>query len=82
MSVTTTGEQERYRICPGKGKTKAYQFALYAVPASFTVPASFVGTKLLQVVANPEATDESQAGGGFVADYTRPAGGHAGKVKG
>jgi phosphatidylethanolamine-binding protein (PEBP) family uncharacterized protein len=60
-----------YSICPPRGVDKHYQFALYAVPASITVPPTFSGVKLLDLIASPEAADESNAGGAFLASYKR-----------
>jgi phosphatidylethanolamine-binding protein (PEBP) family uncharacterized protein len=60
-----------YSICPPRGVTKHYQFALYAVPASITVPPTFSGVKLLDLIASPESPDESNAGGAFLASYKR-----------
>lgn len=73
LAVTNSNKRTHYSICPKRGSTERYQFALYAVPATLTVPVPFVGIKLLALVANPESENRSNAGGAFVASYTRPA---------
>ncbi len=65
------GNKKRYSICPARGSNKHYQFALYAVPTSVTVPHGYVGLRLLQLIANPESSNEADAGGAFVASYKR-----------
>jgi phosphatidylethanolamine-binding protein (PEBP) family uncharacterized protein len=77
VAVTGRGKTVHYSICPPAGRTKSYEFALYAVPASISVPAKFVGIKLLQLIANPESGSQAYAGGSFLATYTRPR--HAAK---
>jgi phosphatidylethanolamine-binding protein (PEBP) family uncharacterized protein len=72
VAVTNVGKPESYSVCPPKGHTQAYQFALYAVPAAITVPDAFVGLKLLAVLGGAESTEHANAGGAFVASYTRP----------
>jgi phosphatidylethanolamine-binding protein (PEBP) family uncharacterized protein len=76
VALTNVGKPAPYSVCPAKGKSKSYQFALYAIPPSISIPAQFVGIKVLQAIADPESPDKANAGGAFVADYTRPA--HAG----
>lgn len=63
--------KKRYSICPRKGTSKQYQFALYAIPASVAVAPRFVGLKLLQAVANPSSALATNVGGAFVASYKR-----------
>jgi phosphatidylethanolamine-binding protein (PEBP) family uncharacterized protein len=74
MALTSSGKELSYSVCPARGQTQKFQFALYAVPASVTVPDAFVGIKLLAVLADPESADYANAGGAFVARFTR--GGH------
>ena len=52
VGLTSKGKRQRYSICPAKGTAKRYQFALYAIPPSITIPARFVGIKLLEVIAD------------------------------
>jgi phosphatidylethanolamine-binding protein (PEBP) family uncharacterized protein len=71
VGLTNTGKQVPYSVCPARGRSKSYQFALYAIPPSISIPAQFVGIKVLEVVADPESPDKANAGGAFVADYAR-----------
>lgn len=71
VGLTSKGKRQRYSICPAKGTAKRYQFALYAIPPSITIPARFVGIKLLEVIADPQSRDSADAGGAFVASYRR-----------
>jgi phosphatidylethanolamine-binding protein (PEBP) family uncharacterized protein len=73
LALTNDGKPVPYSVCPGKGQSKSYQFALYAIPPSISIPAKFVGVKVLEVIADPESPDKANAGGAFVADFTRPA---------
>jgi phosphatidylethanolamine-binding protein (PEBP) family uncharacterized protein len=75
VALDNRGKRVSYSVCPARGKAQDYQFALYAVPAAITVPPNFVGSKLLEVVANPQSPDPANAGGAFLAVYKRP--GHA-----
>jgi phosphatidylethanolamine-binding protein (PEBP) family uncharacterized protein len=71
IALTSTGKPAVYSVCPPKNNAITYQFALYAVPASITVPARFVGISLLRLIANPESSDQSNVGGAFAATYRR-----------
>jgi phosphatidylethanolamine-binding protein (PEBP) family uncharacterized protein len=71
LALTSAGKRASYSVCPRKNNAITYQFALYGVPASVTVPARFVGIELLQLIANPESSDESNVGGAFAATYRR-----------
>jgi phosphatidylethanolamine-binding protein (PEBP) family uncharacterized protein len=73
VALTNDGKQVPYSICPATGRSKSYQFALYAIPPAISIPARFVGIKVLEVVADPESRDKANAGGAFVADYARRA---------
>lgn len=61
----------RYSICPARGHSKRYQFALYGVPDSITTTPGFSGLELLREIANPNSTTEASVTGGFRASYTR-----------
>jgi phosphatidylethanolamine-binding protein (PEBP) family uncharacterized protein len=63
--------KRRYSICPKKGKSEAYQFALYAIPDTVAVPPKFIGLHVLGAIADPTSTTVSKAGGAFVANYKR-----------
>jgi phosphatidylethanolamine-binding protein (PEBP) family uncharacterized protein len=73
LALTSRGKPAAYSVCPPKNNAITYQFALYAVPASITVPARFVGINLLRLIANPESSKQSNGGGAFAATYRRPS---------
>jgi hypothetical protein len=73
VALTNDGKQVPYSVCPARGQTKSYQFALYAVPPAIQIPAHFVGIKVLQAIGDGESQYASNAGGAFVASYARPA---------
>jgi phosphatidylethanolamine-binding protein (PEBP) family uncharacterized protein len=62
-----------YRLCPPKGSSEHYQFALYGVPASLRIPRGFGGAELLRFLANPRPKWGVRVGGSFLASYTRRA---------
>jgi hypothetical protein len=66
-----TGGKKHYSICPKRGKSETYQFALYAVPAGITVAPKFAGFELLHALADPTSATATSAGGAFVAVYKR-----------
>jgi hypothetical protein len=61
----------RYTLCPAKGATVHYQFELYGVPASVSIPAHFSGLSLLSRLTAPSGPTRANAHGGFVAIYSR-----------
>jgi hypothetical protein len=63
--------ERRYSICPARGKSKRYQFALYSVPAAITVPPRFTGLALLHAIADPASATATVVGGAFIATYKR-----------
>ncbi|HEV2974587.1 MAG TPA: hypothetical protein VGX69_06270 [Solirubrobacteraceae bacterium] len=67
----TTRKTTRYSICPPAGKTELYQFSLYAVPPSITIPRAFAGIRALINLASEQATAPSRARGNFEASYKR-----------
>jgi hypothetical protein len=73
VGVSNTGKSQPYSVCAPRGQVTNYQFALYAVPGSVTIPPEFVGIRLLALIANPESKTAADAGGSFAASYTRPA---------
>jgi phosphatidylethanolamine-binding protein (PEBP) family uncharacterized protein len=73
LGLTATGKNQPYSICPRRGHVMNYQFAVYAIPASITIPSRFAGIRLLELIANPESKAVADAGGSFAASYTRPA---------
>jgi phosphatidylethanolamine-binding protein (PEBP) family uncharacterized protein len=72
VALTNEGKPVPYSVCPARGQTARYQFALYAVPASISIPSQFVGIKVFEAVGDAESPNASHAGGAFVASYTRP----------
>jgi phosphatidylethanolamine-binding protein (PEBP) family uncharacterized protein len=64
--------KKRYSICPGKGQTINYEFALFALPhgarASPELPASGLLTNLTE---SGVAEDDAPAAGSLKAFYTR-----------
>lgn len=60
-----------YSICPAKGQTKSYQFAVYGVPVSVGIPPRFSGLELLQGINDPNSATAALVGGNFRASYTR-----------
>jgi phosphatidylethanolamine-binding protein (PEBP) family uncharacterized protein len=65
------GKRERYTICPKKGGSVQYQFELYGVPASVTVPPHFPGVTVLTALAGRNTPTPTDAAGGFAAIYKR-----------
>jgi phosphatidylethanolamine-binding protein (PEBP) family uncharacterized protein len=63
--------QARYSVCPAKGRSHHYEFALYGVPASVTIPSRFSGLQLLRTVVGPDAAPAADVKGGFNMSYTR-----------
>ena len=77
LALTSAGKRTSYSVCPPRNNAITYQFALYAIPASITVAARFVGINLLRLIANPESSDQSNVGGAFAATYRRVSHGAA-----
>jgi phosphatidylethanolamine-binding protein (PEBP) family uncharacterized protein len=63
--------QARYSVCPAKGRSTNYEFALYGVPASVRIPPRFSGVELLRAIVGPEAATVADVKGGFSTSYTR-----------
>jgi phosphatidylethanolamine-binding protein (PEBP) family uncharacterized protein len=63
----TSSGRTRYSICPARGTTVHYQFFVFAVPPSSTVPRSFEGRDLLRALTSIK----TQVAGDLVASYTR-----------
>ena len=61
----------RYSVCPAKGRSTNYEFALYGVPASVTIPSRFSGVRLLRTLVGPYANPAANVTGGFSTSYTR-----------
>jgi hypothetical protein len=61
----------RYSVCPAKGRSTQYDFALYGVPASVTIPSRFTGLQLLRTIVDPDAPTAADVKGGFSTSYTR-----------
>jgi phosphatidylethanolamine-binding protein (PEBP) family uncharacterized protein len=69
--VGSASGRRRYSVCPAKGKAESYDFALYAVPPSLTVPANFTGVQLLRAIASPTSPAGATAGAAFRVSYRR-----------
>ncbi len=70
VGLSSDGKR-RYSVCPAKGKSKIYSFALYAVPPSITVAPGFRGLQLLGEIASANSPTAASAGGRFSVTYTR-----------
>jgi phosphatidylethanolamine-binding protein (PEBP) family uncharacterized protein len=67
---TGTGKV-KYSLCPPKGQTKHYEFALYAIPTGVRVTPNLSGIALLTNLTNPNPQFQSPATGTIAATYTR-----------
>jgi phosphatidylethanolamine-binding protein (PEBP) family uncharacterized protein len=63
--------KKRYSLCPAKGKTAHYGFALYALPRDTRATPKLEGEELLYNLTGPVVRDRAPAGGAFFATYTR-----------
>jgi phosphatidylethanolamine-binding protein (PEBP) family uncharacterized protein len=61
----------RYSLCPQKGTTAHYQFELYAVPRTLTIPANFQALQTLSKLATGDTSTTASARGGFTVSYAR-----------
>jgi phosphatidylethanolamine-binding protein (PEBP) family uncharacterized protein len=73
LGVDSNGKA-RYSICPKKGESKRYEFAIYGIPRSIGIPVKFQAAELLKILASPSSTYGSRIGGSFLANYTRKTG--------
>jgi phosphatidylethanolamine-binding protein (PEBP) family uncharacterized protein len=60
-----------YNICPPRGQTKHYQFALYAIPVGVRVSPELGATELLTNLTNPNPKLQAPVTGILTATYTR-----------
>lgn len=67
----TAEGSSHYTLCPSKGVTANYQFSVYAVPTSVTVPQEFGDQQVLSGLASNNPTLASRSSGGFPAAYKR-----------
>jgi phosphatidylethanolamine-binding protein (PEBP) family uncharacterized protein len=65
-----TGKR-KYSLCPPKGQTKHYEFALYALPKGAHASPELSGEVLLANLLNPNPLFQSPATGILTATYTR-----------
>lgn len=65
------GGISNYSICPPAGEEDRYQFTLYALPPSFTVPLGFNDRELFNLIATGSPQTGAPAAGGFVVSYKR-----------
>jgi phosphatidylethanolamine-binding protein (PEBP) family uncharacterized protein len=61
----------KYSLCPPKGQTKHYAFALYAIPAGVHITPELSGIALLTNLTNNTPGFQSPAIGTITATYTR-----------
>lgn len=69
--MTNSDGHRRYSVCPSKGKTGHYGFALYALPVDTRATPQLEGEELLFNLTGPNLRDRAPAGGAFFANYTR-----------
>ena len=69
--LTTTDGQRRYSICPPRGQTKSYEFALLALPSRASATPAIPGVSLLRNLAAPSAETHAPAEGVLSIKYTR-----------
>ncbi|HEV3035007.1 MAG TPA: hypothetical protein VGX72_09470 [Solirubrobacteraceae bacterium] len=71
LALTSTGQPQRYSMCPAKGTSKQYQFELYALPGGDAVAPEFQGLSLLAAL-NPRGQARSPVPHGTLdAEYRR-----------
>ena len=70
-STNTSTSKRKYNICPPKGQTKHYEFALYAIPAGVRVSPELGATELLTNLTNPNPKLQAPVTGILTATYTR-----------
>jgi phosphatidylethanolamine-binding protein (PEBP) family uncharacterized protein len=68
-----TSGAHHYSVCPGRGKVKTYEFAVYAVPAAVKPTPGFKGIQLLGELASSNSPTVASAAGQFTAQYKRKA---------
>lgn len=69
--VQASDGKKRYSICPPKGQTKRYEFAVYAMPPAFGVGDAIDGVDLLRNLTEGQAPFRAPGQGRFFATYTR-----------
>jgi phosphatidylethanolamine-binding protein (PEBP) family uncharacterized protein len=63
--------KRRYSICPAKGQSERYEFAVVAVPPDAQVVSEFSGISLLRDLVQPRSPSAPTATGTFFASYKR-----------
>ncbi len=69
--VEGSNGKRKYSICPPKGQTGHYQFAIYAMPPLISVGKTINGVKLLQNLAHGSSEDLAPGIGQLSFTYTR-----------
>ncbi len=69
--VPDSDGKRRYSVCPAKGQTGRYEFALYALPPRVRVGPELSGARLLHNLTGKILGGRSPARGAFTATYTR-----------
>jgi phosphatidylethanolamine-binding protein (PEBP) family uncharacterized protein len=60
-----------YSLCPKKGESRTYQFAIYSLRPSVTPGAGFLDASLLREIASGPSPTSATAGGAIRVTYTR-----------
>jgi phosphatidylethanolamine-binding protein (PEBP) family uncharacterized protein len=69
--VEGSNGKRKYSICPGKGQTGHYRFAIYAMPPLISVGKAINGPKLLQNLTHGSSEDLAPGTGQLPFTYTR-----------
>jgi hypothetical protein len=69
--VANSKGEKRYSICPARGQTERYSFALLALPRYARAARGFPGPDLLQNLTGTNVEYEAPAVGTFSVTYTR-----------
>jgi phosphatidylethanolamine-binding protein (PEBP) family uncharacterized protein len=69
--VANSKGEKRYSICPARGQTERYTFALLALPRYARAARGFPGPNLLQNLTGTDVEYQAPAAGTFSVKYTR-----------
>jgi phosphatidylethanolamine-binding protein (PEBP) family uncharacterized protein len=69
--VQDSDGKRSYSICPAKGQSERYEFALYALPPHVRAGPEISGVRLLHNLTGTNLGGRSPATGKFTATYTR-----------
>jgi len=71
FEVTGSNGRKGYTLCPARGHTERYVFAVFALPAGARVTPGLPGATLLHNLTDPTPENESPASGSFAVAYKR-----------